>query len=110
MSKRGRWADKEAQSFGVGRICNYNEVISTGWYRWEAFIFLYEMLEEYGTHLVEAAWNHQIMLLLSSLPSENTVCSANEELYHSRMVTAEQILEWLAILWERGFCHDNPLV
>ncbi|XP_042008836.1 uncharacterized protein LOC121757352 isoform X1 [Salvia splendens] len=110
MGKRGRWADKEAQSLGVGRICNYNEVISTGWYRWEAFVFLYEMLEEYGTHLVEAAWNHQIMLLLRSLPSENTVCSANEELYHSRMATAKQIFEWLAILWERGFFHDNPLV
>ncbi|KAG6405349.1 hypothetical protein SASPL_132938 [Salvia splendens] len=109
MGKRGRWADKEAQSLGVGRICNYNEVISTGWYRWEAFVFLYEMLEEYGTHLVEAAWNHQIMLLLRSLPSENTVCSANEELYHSRMATAKQIFEWLAILWERGFFHDNPL-
>ncbi|XP_057773845.1 uncharacterized protein LOC130993110 isoform X2 [Salvia miltiorrhiza] len=110
MGKRGRWADKEAQSLGVGRICSYNELISTGWYRWEAFVFLYEMLEEYGTHLVEAAWNHQIMLLLRSLPSENTVCSANGELYHSRMATAEQIFEWLAILWERGFCHDNPLV
>ncbi|KAL1536409.1 tRNA (guanosine(18)-2'-O)-methyltransferase [Salvia divinorum] len=60
MSKRGRWADKEAQSLGVGRICNYNEVISTGWYRWVTFIFLYEMLEEYGTHLVKAAWNHQV--------------------------------------------------
>lgn len=60
LSKKGRWADKEAQSLGVGRICNYNELISTGWYRWEAFVFLYEMLEEYGTHLVEAAWNHQV--------------------------------------------------
>lgn len=49
------------------------------------------------------------MLLLRSLPSENTVYSANQELYHSRMATAEQIFEWLAILWERGFCHDNPL-
>ncbi|KAH6767928.1 tRNA/rRNA methyltransferase family protein [Perilla frutescens var. frutescens] len=78
--------------------------------RWEAFVFLYEMLEEFGTHLVEAAWNHQIMLLLHSLPSENTVCSANEELYHNRMATAEQIFEWLAVLWERGFCHDNPQV
>lgn len=48
------------------------------------------------------------MLLLRSLPSDNTVCSANEELHHNRMATAEQIFEWLAILWERGFFHDNP--
>lgn len=59
-SKKGRWADKEAQSLGVGRVCNSSELISTGSYRWEAFVFLYEMLEEYGTHLVEAAWNHQV--------------------------------------------------
>lgn len=48
------------------------------------------------------------MLLLHSLPSEDPPYSANEELYHNRMATAEQISEWLAILWERGFCHDNP--
>lgn len=59
-SKKGRWADKEAQSLGVGRVCNSSELISSGSYRWEAFVFLYEMLEEYGTHLVEAAWNHQV--------------------------------------------------
>lgn len=59
-SKRGRWADEEAQSLGVGKLCNQSESSSTGWNRWEAFIFLYEMLEEYGTHLVEAAWNHQV--------------------------------------------------
>lgn len=59
-SKKGRWADKEAQSLGVGRVCNSSELISTGSYRWVAFVFLYEMLEEYGTHLVEAAWNHQV--------------------------------------------------
>ncbi|KAI3453453.1 hypothetical protein Pfo_010116 [Paulownia fortunei] len=111
MSKRGRWADKEAQSLGVGRVCNHNESSFTGLYRWEAFVFLYEMLEEYGTHLVEAAWNHQIMLWLrSSFPLENSVDSVNEELYHNRMETAEQIFEWLAILWERGFFHDNPQV
>ncbi|KAL8528968.1 hypothetical protein ACS0TY_006437 [Phlomoides rotata] len=111
MSKRGRWADQEAQSLGVGRICNHSELSSTRWYRWEAFIFLYEMLEEYGTHLVEAAWNHQIVILLrSAFSKENSVGSVYEDLYYNRMATAEQIFEWLAILWERGFCHDNPQV
>ncbi|PIN08693.1 hypothetical protein CDL12_18734 [Handroanthus impetiginosus] len=110
-SKRGRWADEEAKSLGVGRICNHNESSFPGLYRWEAFVLLYEMLEEYGTHLVEAAWNHQIMLWLrSSFPLENSGHSFNEDLYHNRMATAEQIFEWLAILWERGFCHDNPQV
>ncbi|KAL3619436.1 hypothetical protein CASFOL_037006 [Castilleja foliolosa] len=105
MGKRGRWANKEAQSLGVGKTCNHHESSFNGW---EAFVFLYELLEEFGTHLVEAAWSHQIMLWLRSL--ENTAVINNEKLYHNRMATAEQTFEWLAILWERGFFHDNPQV
>lgn len=60
MTKRERWADEEAKSLGVGRLYNFTERSFNNWQRWEAFIFLYEMLEEYGTHLVEAAWNHQV--------------------------------------------------
>ncbi|GFP96490.1 hypothetical protein PHJA_001793100 [Phtheirospermum japonicum] len=104
MGKRGRWADKEAQSLGIGKTCNHHELSFNGW---EAFVFLYELLEEFGTHLVEAAWSHQIMLWLRSLENPAII---NEELYHNRMATAEQTFEWLAILWERGFFHDNPQV
>ncbi|KAK4423009.1 putative methyltransferase TARBP1 [Sesamum alatum] len=111
IGKRGRWAQEEAKSLGVGRVCNQIESSFTGQHRWDTFVFLYEMLEEYGTHLVEAAWNHQIMLWLrSSIPLENSVPSVSEEQYHNRMGSAEQIFEWLAVLWERGFCHDNPQV
>ncbi|KAL3834975.1 hypothetical protein ACJIZ3_009711 [Penstemon smallii] len=111
MSKRGRWADNEAKSLGIGRICNSTESSLTGQQRWETFVFLYEMLEEYGTHLVEAAWNHQIMLWLrSSFSPENSVSSVIDELHWNRMVTAEHIFDWLAVLWERGFSHDNPQV
>lgn len=60
ISKRGRWADNEAKSLGVGMVCHDNDTNLTGWQRWEAFVFQYEMLEEYGIHLVEAAWNHQV--------------------------------------------------
>lgn len=49
-----------------------------------------------------------MLLLHSAFPLENSVGSVNEDLYYNRMATAEQIFEWLAILWERGFCHDNP--
>lgn len=59
MTKREMWAAKEARSLGVGKLCNSIDV--KGQQQWEAFILLYEMLEEYGTHLVEAAWNHQVM-------------------------------------------------
>lgn len=60
LSKRGRWADKEAKSLGVGKICNSLYPSLNNREKWVAFFLLYEMLEEYGTHLVEAAWNHQV--------------------------------------------------
>lgn len=60
MTKKGRWADKEAKSLGVGKICNSVDFGSDSQQKWGAFFLLYEMLEEYGTHLVEAAWNHQV--------------------------------------------------
>lgn len=45
------------------------------------------------------------MLLLRSLFSlEDSIHFVKED----RMATAEQLFQWLAILWERGFCHDNP--
>ena len=50
-TRRDRYADVEARSLGVWQ-CEME--------RWKAFMLLYDMLEEYGTHLVEAAWNHQV--------------------------------------------------
>jgi tRNA guanosine-2'-O-methyltransferase len=64
MTKRERWANKEAKSMGVGEACNANDSCTTSQDRWTVFILLYEMLEEYGTHLVEAAWTHQVSILL----------------------------------------------
>lgn len=62
VTKREKWADTEARSLGVGEVCHlgYQDLDSHG--RWKVFILLYEMLEEYGTHLVEAAWSHQVYL------------------------------------------------
>lgn len=61
ITKKERWANKEAKSLGIGQICSQDEVVTNGrQQQWEAFILLYEMLEEYGSHLVEAAWNHQV--------------------------------------------------
>lgn len=62
MTKRELWAAKEAKSLGVGKLCNSVDSGLKGRQQWEAFILLYEMLEEYGTHLVEAAWNHQVTI------------------------------------------------
>lgn len=61
MTKREVWADKEAKSMGVGKISVSADLYTNSHQQWEAFILLYEMLEEYGTHLVEAAWNHQVL-------------------------------------------------
>ncbi|CAN4078084.1 unnamed protein product [Withania somnifera] len=111
MTKRERWAKEEAMSLGVGIICKTSDFLSSCYQKWEAFFLLYEMLEEYGTHLVEAAWNHQMTLLLdSSLSSENSARTINGNVCRTWMDSSEEIFEWLAVLWERGFCHDNPQV
>lgn len=41
---------------------------------------------------------------------ENQVSSSCAEGNPNKMETSEEICQWLAILWERGFCHDNPQV
>lgn len=64
MTKREAWAEMEAKSLGVGRVCNPTEPNLSSQQKWKAFVLLYEMLEEYGTHLVEAAWNHQVVCLI----------------------------------------------
>ncbi|XP_070009091.1 uncharacterized protein [Nicotiana sylvestris] len=111
MTKRERWAEEEAKSLGVGIIGNKSDFLSSCYQKWEAFFLLYEMLEEYGTHLVEAAWSHQMTLLLhSSLSPENSVKTINGNVCQTWMDSLEEIFEWLAVLWERGFCHDNPQV
>ncbi|KAH7851816.1 hypothetical protein Vadar_016832 [Vaccinium darrowii] len=67
--------------------------------------------DEYGTHLVEAAWNHQITLLLhSSSPSYDSMESASGVLDQNLTEASTDIFGWLSVLWERGFLHDNPHV
>jgi len=65
LTKRERWANKEAESLGIERLCNNSvDSDSSSELKWGAFFMLYEMLEEYGTHLVEAAWSYQVSPLL----------------------------------------------
>ena len=48
------------------------------------------------------------LLLQSSLSLENSVSSHGGDFRQNWMENLEEIYEWLAVLWERGFCHDNP--
>ncbi|KAJ0961816.1 hypothetical protein J5N97_029644 [Dioscorea zingiberensis] len=109
-TKRGKWADKEAKSLGVGEVLHLDENVLSGQDRWKVFILLYEMLEEYGTHLVEAAWRHQVSLFLESGPFNAYVIPANCAVYQVQMDTLDGIFNWLAVLWERGLFHENPQV
>ncbi|KAI4369979.1 hypothetical protein MLD38_018367 [Melastoma candidum] len=84
LTKRELWAEKEAQSLG--------------------------MLEEYGTHLVEAAWNHQVSSLLHFSISNNGLESCNGNTEIPNKIISSELPVWLAILWQRGFHHDNPQV
>ncbi|XP_052209740.1 uncharacterized protein LOC127813058 isoform X2 [Diospyros lotus] len=111
LTKRGRWADKEAKSLGVGKILSSVQPSLNNQQKWGAFFLLYEMLEEYGTHLVEAAWNHQMILLLQySFPLEDSLIAVDEGRIQNQIDPLADISTWLPILWERGFLHDNPHV
>ncbi|KAL2903102.1 putative methyltransferase TARBP1 [Bienertia sinuspersici] len=107
MTKRDLWAEEEAKSLGVGQVCLPADNLSEK-QKLEAFILLYEMLDEYGTHLVEAAWNHQILLLLQSCVCHEIVMG--REALDQRIAVLSGNFDWLAILWKRGLFHDNPHV
>ncbi|KAK1407772.1 hypothetical protein QVD17_39399 [Tagetes erecta] len=111
LTKRERWATKEAKTLGIDKICDPADSDSTSQRKWGAFFLLYEMLEEYGTHLVEAAWNYQMNLLLhTSHSSDNPIKLIDERNHLDPMETLEDMFDWLAVLWQRGLCHDNPQV
>ncbi|KAL6847720.1 hypothetical protein ACP4OV_022508 [Aristida adscensionis] len=109
-TKRERWANKEAKSLGVGEMGQTGENCSSGQDRWKVFMLLYEMLQEYGTHLVEAAWTHQVVLLFESTPLNDSLNHTSRGAFHVQMESLEGTLHWMAVLWERGFTHDNPQV
>ncbi|XP_022934778.1 uncharacterized protein LOC111441850 isoform X1 [Cucurbita moschata] len=110
ITKKERWANKEAKSLGVGQICSQQEpVTNSRQQQWEAFILLYEMLEEYGSHLVDAAWNHQISLLLQD-PTSTNFDSFTSGFHQNQIKMSGEIFSWISILWVRGFHHENPLV
>ncbi|CAL4928552.1 unnamed protein product [Urochloa decumbens] len=109
-TKRERWANKEAKSLGVREMDQSDEHCSNGQDRWKVFLLLYEMLQEYGTHLVEAAWTHQVTLLFESTPQTDYLNHTSHGTFHSQMESWEGILHWMTVLWERGFSHDNPQV
>ncbi|CAO2837876.1 unnamed protein product [Amaranthus hypochondriacus] len=108
MTKRDLWAEEEAKSLGVGQTSLSADKHLSELQKWEAFILLYEMLDEYGTHLVEAAWNHQIILLLQSCVFHES--SMDTDVSQQQIGVHGGNFGWLAILWERGLFHDNPHV
>ncbi|KAG2408431.1 uncharacterized protein HKW66_Vig0032530 [Vigna angularis] len=107
VTKREKWAYKEAKSLGVGNLLMIHDLIINNKQYWDAFVLLYEMLEEYGTHLVEAAWNHQVSLLLQFSGSYLNVGSNFSKIQFQFEMSGEPF-DWLSILWDRGLHHDNP--
>ena len=48
------------------------------------------------------------LLLQTSNSSDNLVKPVGERLHLDPMETLEHMFDWLAVLWQRGLCHDNP--
>jgi tRNA guanosine-2'-O-methyltransferase len=78
---------------------------------WKAFILLFETLEEYGSHLVEAVWAHE-MVPLSPLSqnSKEFQTEENNTRGRRRNIIIQGIdvdFTWVLILFDRGFNHKN---
>ncbi|KVH89763.1 hypothetical protein Ccrd_008245 [Cynara cardunculus var. scolymus] len=48
------------------------------------------------------------LLLRIAHPSDNSIKPVGERHYLDPMETLEDMFDWLAVLWQRGLCHDNP--
>ncbi|KAL0727652.1 hypothetical protein Bca4012_023745 [Brassica carinata] len=115
LTKKEMWAEKEAKSLGVGELYGSVEsALTSQQQQWQAFVLLYEMLDEYGTHLVEAVWSNQIDLLIKSSSrydgSLKSDCNNSHQGHIETPADETEIFNWLEVLWNRGFRHDNPLV
>ncbi|CAM6117416.1 unnamed protein product [Calypogeia fissa] len=113
-TKRSKWAEEEAASLGVAAVKDKMTQVE-GWsQRWDAFILLHETLEEYGIHLVEAAWSHQMSLLLQFTKSKGDVKDAAPywagAWSQKKSSNVDVNFAWIAVLWQRGFDHTNPQV
>ncbi|KAL3677602.1 hypothetical protein R1sor_027550 [Riccia sorocarpa] len=113
-SKRSKWAEKEAGFLGVGAVRDKLTEVH-GWrQRWDAFILLHETLEEYGIHLVEAAWSHQMSFLLQFTKPKGDAKDAGPywggSLLQKKACNIDVNFTWISVLWQRGFDHKNPQV
>lgn len=59
--------------------------------------------------LLETIGSLQVSLLLQfSISHVNFASLVNGGVHQNQIQTSSEIFNWLSILWERGFCHDNP--
>ncbi|KAJ7549851.1 hypothetical protein O6H91_07G072000 [Diphasiastrum complanatum] len=100
LRKRERLEKQEAASLGIGTFPGEEAEINDET-QWTSFWHLYEILEEYGIHLVEAAWKHQMSKLMGF------VVKRAEE---SNVLMKDVNVVWTTVLWDRGFKHGNPQV
>jgi len=50
-----------------------------------------------------------LLLQTSSHSSDNAAAVGDGERVHlDPMETLQDVFDWLAVLWVRGLCHDNP--
>lgn len=89
--RRETWANEE-EARGM------REWEGEGVGRWEALLLLLETMEEYGVHLAENAWPMQIDILIPSVPPPGRREGEGSDVDFS----------WLAVLFQRGFEHNNP--
>ncbi|GAQ91336.1 hypothetical protein KFL_007680030 [Klebsormidium nitens] len=95
--KRDGYAEKEMASMMENKGDNGEGDAA----RWDAFLLLYENLDDYTLHLFEATWPAQMEVLHSGdhLPQPSASGSPPGPDF-----------SWVSLLWQRGFQHRNPQV
>lgn len=79
--------------------------------RWQAFLLLFDTLEEYGLWLAEAAWERQMEHLIPRIgTSRADDAAAYRQLAPDFRSELDVSFAWIAVLWQRGFEHTNPQV
>lgn len=59
-------------------------------------------------YLLETFHLLQVSLLLQISVSHVNFASHIDGIHRNQSEIVGEIFNWLSILWERGFCHDNP--
>ncbi|CAG9461552.1 unnamed protein product [Pedinophyceae sp. YPF-701] len=75
--------------------------------RWRCFLRLYSVLDEFGTHLVEQAWDDVTRLVpdANAAPATSPAVVSDPAAYDAMLG-----FDWTMVVWQKALRHSNPNV